>query len=266
MTDCSVLMSVYAKEKPSHLEASLRSLATQSRPATRIVLVEDGPLGADLGAVIDRFASTLPIERVPLPANVGLARALNAGLEHCRHELVARMDSDDVARPERLERQIAFMDAHPEVAVSSAAVVEKNAAMADAGFVKRLPTEHAELAAFARRRNPINHPVCIYRKAAVLAVGGYPTVFPEDYALWSLMLMRGHRFANLPQVLLDMRTGDEFIERRGLAFLRREISLVKFQRAIGFFNRREAALFFAVRAAVRLPPAPLRRLIYRYSR
>jgi glycosyltransferase involved in cell wall biosynthesis len=195
-----------------------------------------------------------------------LARALNIGLEQCRHELVARMDSDDVAMPDRLERQVAFMTANRDIAVSSAWVAEKDEAMAGPAFVKRLPTQHAEIAAFAKRRNPINHPVSIYRKQAVLAVGGYPTVFPEDYALWALMLMRGYQFANLPQVLLDMRTGTGFIERRGLGFLRREISLVRFQRTIGFFNRREAAVFFAVRAAVRLPPASIRKLIYRYSR
>lgn len=263
---CSVLMSVYSRETPSHLHDSLRSLAAQSLPAAQIVLVEDGEIGAALSAVVARWAEMLPIQRVRLPNNVGLARALNAGLAHCSLELVARMDSDDVAMPDRLEKQVAFMTAHPDIAVSSAWVAEKDEAMAGAAFVKRLPTLHAEIAAFAKRRNPINHPVCIFRKAAVLEVGGYPTVFPEDYALWSLMLMRGFRFANLPEVLLDMRTGAEFIERRGSNFLRREMSLVRFQRSIGFFNRREAAMFFAVRAAVRLPPAPIRKLIYRYSR
>lgn len=262
----SVLMSIYRREKPLRLEASLRSLALQSHAATEIVLVEDGAIGPELRAVIDDFSATLPIKSIRLASNIGLAGALNAGLEHCRHELVARMDTDDVALPERLERQVAFMAANPDISVSSAWVAEKDEAMATTIFIKKLPLEHAEIAAFAKRRNPINHPVCIFRKQAVLAAGGYPTVFPEDYALWSLMLMRGDRFANLPLVLLDMRTGEEFIERRGLGFLRREISLVKFQRSIGFFNWREAAVFFAVRAAVRLPPPPIRKLIYRYSR
>jgi len=165
-----------------------------------------------------------------------------------------------------LAKQVAFMKARPDIAVCGTWVVEKDAGMARTMFLKKLPLDHASMAAFAKRRNPLCHPACIYRRDAVLSVGGYPAVFPEDYALWSLMIVRGFHLANLPEVLLDMRTGEDFIERRGFDFLRREISLVKFQRSIGFFTFAEAARFFAVRAAVRMPPAWVRTLLYKYTR
>ena len=263
---CSILLSLYAREKPTFLRDCLQSLARQTRPAAEIILVEDGAITEELRAVIDSFAATLPIKPVRLPVNVGLGRALNAGLSHCSHMLVARMDTDDVARPTRLEKQLAYMEARPEIAVCGTWVVEKDAAMQHATFLKKLPLEHVAMAAFAKNRNPLCHPACIFRRDAVLSVGGYPAVFPEDYALWSLMIVRGFRLGNLPEVLLDMRTGDDFIERRGFDFLKREISLVKFQRSIGFFTFFEAARFFAVRVALRLPPAWLRSLLYKYTR
>ena len=264
--ECSVLMSLYIKEKPSYLAQCLESLARQSLPAAEIVLVEDGEITTALRAVIDSWTGKLPLRRVLLPTNVGLAAALNAGLAHCSHDLVARMDTDDVALPERLAVQLAFMQAHPEISVLGAWVAEKDATMSRTVLVKKLPLAHAEIVSFTKRRNPISHPVCVFRKQAVLAVGGYPQVFPEDYALWSLMIMRGFQFANLPQVLLDMRTGEDFIDRRGFDFLRREVSLVRYELSIGFFSLTEALLFFAVRAAVRLPPPFVRKMLYRYSR
>ncbi len=259
-------MSIYHREKPAYLRNCFDSLVQQSLPAAEVVLVEDGEITPELHAVIDEFAGVLPIKQIKLRTNVGLAAALNAGLDHCSHALVARMDTDDVARPERLAKQVAFMNAHPDISVCGSWVAEKDEAMAHTVFLKKLPLEHAAMAAFAKQRNPLCHPACIYRKQAVLAVGGYPLVFPEDYALWSLMMVRGMRFANLPEVLLDMRTGGDFIERRGFGFLKREISLVRFQQAIGFFSFSEATRFFVVRAAVRLPPAWLRTLLYKYTR
>ncbi len=91
----SVLMSVYCKESPFFLRQSLDSLVAQSLPADEVVIVEDGPLGEELEAAIDSYRSLLPIVSLRLPVNGGLGAALREGLQVCRGEFVARMDSDD---------------------------------------------------------------------------------------------------------------------------------------------------------------------------
>lgn len=262
----SVLMSVYIKEKPVYLKECLESLALQTLQAPEIILVEDGPITTELSEVIDFFCQSLPIKRIKFTQNQGLAAALNEGLRNCSHELVVRMDTDDIALPMRFKRQIDFMNANLKISVSSAWIEERDNDMHEKGFLKVLPEKHIDIIRFAKRRNPFNHPVTIFRKSAVLAVGGYPLVFPEDYALWSLMLVKGYTFANIPEVLLYMRTGEAFIDRRGLDFFKGEIGLLKFQKSIGFLNTFEFLTSLALRAAIRLPPRSIRKIFYQTMR
>ena len=110
----SVLLSLYYKENPIFLRQSLDSVFSQTLPPDEVVLVEDGPLTEALYAVVEEYKrkySTLKV--VPLSENVGLGRALNEGLKHCSFDLVARMDTDDIAMPDRFEKQISYMTAHP---------------------------------------------------------------------------------------------------------------------------------------------------------
>ena len=111
----SVLLSVYKKEHPTYLKQSLDSLFAQTLPPDEIVLVKDGPLTPELEAVVTEYQSRYPMLKVvPLPQNQGLGKALNEGLKHCSYELVARMDTDDIAKPERFERQMQVFREHPE--------------------------------------------------------------------------------------------------------------------------------------------------------
>ncbi|MDB5743513.1 MAG: glycosyl transferase [Polaromonas sp.] len=262
----SVLMSVYIKEKPVYLDECLASLGAQSLLPSEIVIVQDGDITDELKNVIYKYSEILPIKCVKLVENRGLAEALNEGLRHCSNELVARMDTDDVSLPHRFERQIAFMLAHPDVDVSSAWVEERDERMDTILFVKKLPSAHADIVKFSKKRNPISHPVSVFRKTAVMSVGAYPKIFPEDYALWSLMLVKGHRFGNIPETLLYMRTGADFMGRRGLNFFKGELGLLSYQRSIGFLNHHEFFVNFLIRAVIRLPPAKVRAIFYKFAR
>ena len=104
----SVLMSVYAKEKEEYLRQSIDSMLNQTVKPEQFVLVEDGPLGDDLRDCIGEYVALYSqmFTVIPLAENVGLGRALDIGLEHCRNELVARMDSDDISMPDRCEKEI----------------------------------------------------------------------------------------------------------------------------------------------------------------
>jgi glycosyltransferase involved in cell wall biosynthesis len=258
----SVLMSVYNKEKPQYLEQALDSVKTQTLQGGEFILVEDGPLTSELYAIIDKYVYSPNFKVIKIPINRGLSNALNVGLQHCSYELIVRMDSDDVAVPQRFERQVFFMIKNPEIHVCSAWLEEKDAMMRNTIFLKKLPVSHDDLIHFARRRNPLNHPATIFRKSSVLSVGGYPTIFPEDYALWSLMLVKGYKIANIPEVLVHMRTGDDFMARRGISFFLRETGLLWFQKKIGFYSSLDVLVKFALLCLVRLPPLPIRKLLY----
>lgn len=115
----SVLLSLYEQETSTFLDQAIFSIwDSQDLKPSQIVLVQDGPLTAELKAVIIEWKNKLGaiLTIVPLEKNVGLAAALNEGLKHCHYELVARMDTDDIAMPTRFEKQIAFMQQNPDIA------------------------------------------------------------------------------------------------------------------------------------------------------
>jgi glycosyltransferase involved in cell wall biosynthesis len=266
--DFSLLIAVYSKDRAAYLHVSLESVwDNQTLRPSQIVLVCDGPLTLDLERVLLNWKSRLGdlLTEVRLPENKGLGSALNAGLGYCRHELVARMDADDISCPERFAIQVEFMLFNPSIDVASA-YIEEFDDMDSRSFVRRLPIVDRDIKRFAKKRNPISHPVVIYRREALLEVGGYPPLFPEDYALWSLLIVKGYRFANIPKVLLKMRTGRDFIGRRGFDLLRGEIRLLEYQRRIKFITWPEYFLSLGVRLALRLPPASIRRWLYRNFR
>ena len=106
----SVLMSIYKAEKPSYLTMSLNSVLNQTLQASEIIIVEDGPLTTDLYAILDEFESKNPIIR-------RLRLSENHGLKHCRYELVARLDTDDIFKPNRFDVQVEFMEKNHELDV-----------------------------------------------------------------------------------------------------------------------------------------------------
>ena len=126
MQNYSVLMSVYHKEKPEYLRQAIESIQAQTLSTNDFVLVCDGPLNEPLDSVIaakqQEMGESLNVVR--LAKNGGLGNALNEGIKHCKNELVARMDSDDIAYPDRCEKQIAVFNTHSEVSICSGIVEE----------------------------------------------------------------------------------------------------------------------------------------------
>lgn len=211
----SVLMSVYFKEKAEFLERSLHSIFVQTIITDDIVIVCDGPLTEELDAVIEKYKNRLHILR--LVKNRGLGAALNEGLKLCRYDLIARMDSDDISLPQRCEKELAKFAEDPDLAICSAGLAEfcDNESMLIGERV--LPVEHQDICIYSKKRCPFNHPVVMYRKSAVLAVGGYSAelLLFEDYLLWVRLLQAGYRGANCEEILLLMRTSANMYRRRG---------------------------------------------------
>lgn len=266
----SVLLSIYAKENPEYFNQAFLSIwDQQSFKPNQIVLVKDGPLTVHLDAVIQRWQEKLGevLTVVELPENVGLGAALNEGLKVCKYDLVARMDTDDISLSARFEKQVAFMSVHPDVVASSASLEEWNEDLSLSTGKRQLPTDSHFLVKFAKKRSPLSHPVSIFRRSIILELGGYPPLRKaQDYGLWSILLVKGYKLANLSDTLLQMRTGDDLFVRRGAGFLKHELALLHFQRQIGFLSWCEFVSNCVMKTGLRLAPAFVKKLAYRYLR
>ncbi|GHA88648.1 glycosyltransferase [Modicisalibacter luteus] len=264
-----VLLSVYKKEKPEYFHEAFSSIwFNQQLKPDQIVLVKDGPLTPELNAVIMRWKEILGdvITIVNLSKNAGLGAALNAGIKLCKYELIARMDTDDVAFPDRFEKQVSFMIEHPEIAVSSGQIEEWDQGLCKKLYERHLPLKHEDIVIFAKKRSPISHPAVIFRKSAVQEVNGYPKIYPEDFPLWVSMIVAGYKFANLPDFVLKMRVGDALMKRRGRGFLKGEVSVFRHMLRLGFIDKPQFIYNVASRAAVRLSPWFAKKIFYRSFR
>ena len=215
----SVLMSVYINEKAEFLKQAMNSIWEQTVPTDDFVLVCDGPINEELNAVIDEMLAKHPdtLHVVKLEKNSGLGVALNEGISYCKNELVARMDSDDIAFKNRCERQLEVFQNHSEVSLCSGSVIEFLDTPDNVVGKRELPVTHEEIVSFSRKRNPCNHPSVMFKKSEVEAAGGYIEKYHlfEDYYLWVRMLMNGSKAHNIKEPILYMRTSADLYMRRG---------------------------------------------------
>ncbi len=262
--DFSVLMSVYAKEKPEYLKRSIESIYRQTLPPPEVVLMEDGALTEDLYRVIEEAKLRHPSFKVfTLKENCGLGHALNEGLRHCTYDLVARMDSDDICKPNRFEKQISLFERDPKLDICSASIEEFRDEVSHVVCEKKLPEKHEDIVRYARKRCPINHPACVYKKQKVMDAGGY-IGFPEDYYLWVRMIMNGCKFYNIQESLLWFRSSNSVYQRRGgWKYARKEMYFQYLFYKIGFISFPRFILNCLIRATVRIVPNKFRAYIYK---
>ncbi|WMX35613.1 glycosyltransferase [Aeromonas caviae] len=265
----SALLSVYYKESPCFLDLAMDSIwHQQSLKPSQIVLVKDGFLPADLEIVIDKWFVILGdvLTIVTLKKNVGLASALNYGLKYCKFELVARMDTDDIALPHRFKLQFDLMSKDKNIAVSSGVIEEWDESFTNIISRRILPTTFEEIVVFAKKRSPISHPACMFRKSVVIDVGGYPNIYPEDHLLWVKIIIKGYKLSNLPDVLLRMRAGNSIAARRGLSFLKGELHSYRLMYNSGFLSYIEYLQISILRSLLRLSPNVIKFLLYKLLR
>ncbi|MFV0582569.1 MAG: glycosyltransferase family 2 protein [Parabacteroides gordonii] len=263
----SVLLSLYYKESPSFLRESLDSIFNQTLLPTDVVLVKDGPLNEELDLVINDFRIKYPILKIIcIPVNKGLGKALNLGLQYCTYEIVTRMDTDDIAKPNRFEKQIEIFMNHPEIDIVSSWIDEFEGDTNHVLSIRKLPEYHKDIYQFAKKRSPINHPAVMFRKSSVLAAGGYKH-FPlfEDYYLWVRMLMNGAKFYNLQESLLYFRSSSEMFKRRGgLNYALKELKFEQKLLEIKFISKSIFIKNILIRFISRLIPNKLRAIIYKH--
>lgn len=265
----SVLLPVYAGDDAAHLERSFLSVTRdQTLRPDEVVVVRDGPVGDEIAAVLGRLheLTAVPVTLVPLEKNVGLACALEAGLEACKHEIVARADADDISRPERFAVQVPLVADGCDIVGS--AIQEFDADEHDPGMV-RVPPTGDDIAPAARFRDPFNHPSVVYRRSAVAAAGGYEHLdLMEDYLLFARMIARGADAQNVTEPLVLYRVGaGSYARRGGRRLLASELALQRTLHAEGFVTGPQMVRNVVVRAGYRVVPESVRKAGYRtYTR
>ena len=264
----SVLLSVYYKEKPEYLKKSIESIYfNQCLKPNEIILVEDGVLTDELYSTIQTLKSEIGndiLKTVKLEKNMGLGNALKIGVEKCSNELIARMDTDDIAYPNRFEEQIKYFKNYPETDVLGTFMSEFTDDINNIICIKDAPDNKTDMKKYMKLRDPVNHPSVMFKKSKVLEAGNYQEIFlNEDSYLWGRMLNKGFVFRNIQEPLVYFRTTNDTYKRRGgWKYIKAEYGLQKEFLKLGIINKVEFLRNITLKNIVRLMPNELRKFIY----
>ena len=212
----SVLSSVYYNENPLFLRRSIESIVNQTICTDDYIIVKDGKLPPDIQKVLDEYSEKYPFIHIyGYEINKGLGYALNFGLNKCKNELVARMDTDDISLPTRCERELKEFESDPELHIVGTSIMEFEDDENTIVSVKNMPVDSIEIKRYAHRRNPFNHPTVMYKKSKVLEMGGYlEGVRGEDVALFTKMVFEGCKTKNINDSLFMYRANNNQYKRR----------------------------------------------------
>ena len=267
MADLSVLMSLYIKEKPEYVEECFQSLLRQTVQANEWVVVEDGPLTDGLYAVLDKYGKEYPglIKRISRPENQGLGIALQAGVPECSNELIARMDTDDICREDRFEKQLAEFEKDPDLDIIGSNIDEFEDTPEDIVASRNVPLTDAEIKKYQKRRDGFNHMTVMYKKSAVLGAGNYqPCPLMEDTYLWVRMMKTGVKCKNIGEPLVYARIGKDMFNRRGgWSYFKKYKAAFKRVYATGYISRFDYFSVITVQFIVALVPRKLRGWIFK---
>jgi glycosyltransferase involved in cell wall biosynthesis len=224
MKNFSVLMSVYAKTDLIHFQECLDSINNQTLLPSEVVLIKDGPLNYNINEIISRY-SKLKIILVVNKVNLGLPKSLNIGLQKCSHEIVFRMDSDDVCHKERFNIQFDKINSNERLVVLGTNVELIDQDSNEISKIRNVPTTDADIREIINLKNPFNHPTVVFRKSIILSVGGYSDVYLyEDWYLWfKLSALKNVEFENMTDKLLKYRIRT-FNERTGFNTIKAEFN------------------------------------------
>lgn len=217
----AVILPVYKNDKVEDLNKSVESIIMQTYKVFHIFVGVDGPVGDDLKEKLLLLEKQDPVSIAWFPENRGLACVLNDLLDICFKEgfkYIARMDADDISMTDRLEKQMAFLEAHPEIDVVGGAINEIDEEGKYRGKTIVYPELPQGCRAFFAKRNPHAHPAVLFRKSFFDKLNGkkYRPEYRQnqDTMLWYDGMMAGTQHANIPDVVLNFRMTNAMFKKR----------------------------------------------------
>ncbi len=227
----AVILPVYKNDKPKYLSLAVESILYQTYKNIHLYIGVDGPVGDELKESLEVIDRQDRVSIVWFPENRGLACVLNDLLDICfkeGYEYIARMDADDISMTDRLEKQMAYLEKHPEIDVVGGAINEIDEEGKNRGKTIVYPADPVECRAFFSKRNPHAHPAVLFRKSFFDKLEGNKYI-PEyrqnqDTMLWYDGMMAGTQHANIPEVVLNFRMTDAMFKKRrnGWAFAKKQ--------------------------------------------
>ena len=269
MYSFSIITSIYKNDQPDYVRVALDSmLVNQSIKPTEIVLVRDGMVPETLDSLLDEYEARYPeiFNIIRLEQNGGLGKALKLGVETAKYDIIARMDSDDICLPKRFELQLQYLEQHPEVDIVGGQMTEFIDTPDNIVGKREVPCTNDEIYIFMKSRCALNHVTVMFRKEAVLNAGNYQDWFwNEDYYLWVRMMMAKCKFANVPDVLVHVRSGaDQYARRGGRKYYESEKGIKKLQLDNKMISKGEYPYFVMQRYIIQiLMPNWLRGWVFR---
>jgi glycosyltransferase involved in cell wall biosynthesis len=206
MQKVSVILPVYNGAR--YIAESVTSVLNQTFTDFELIIINDGS-SDNTSEILKTFTDSriVLIQR----ENRGLIDTLNEGLAFAHGEYVARMDADDVMLPERLAKQVAYLDDHPRVAVLGGWAEVINESGEKIGFYDYPPTDYHKLRTYILKSNPFIHSTVMFRREVILRAGGYRQYrHIEDYELWTRVVFK-YQGTNLPEPLIKYRVHLESI-------------------------------------------------------
>ena len=210
----TVLMCTYFKDDPYLLEKSIESVFKNSIKPNYFILTIDGPIPKLNEKIINKISKIYPIELNVLEKNIGLALALNNGLNLVKTEWIARADSDDINLYDRFKKQLALTNNNFDVIGGNILEIDNFGALPKL-TKKNIPVTNQEIRKYLKLRNPINHMTVFFKTKLIKSVGGYPNIYlREDYGLWVKLSEIGAIFHNIDEVLVHVNGGENLYKRR----------------------------------------------------
>lgn len=253
----SIITSVYKNDNPDFVRVALDSmLVNQSIIPDEIVLVQDGPIPEGLSALLKEYEVKYPyvMHIIRLEKNGGLGNALRLGVEKAKFDICARMDSDDICLPNRFEKQLFYLETHPECDIVGGQMTEFIDSPDNIVGRRDVPLTNDEIYQYMKSRCALNHVTVMFRKQAVLNVGNYKDWFwNEDYYLWVRMMMAKCQFANIPDVAVNVRSGaDQYARRGGKKYFDSEIGIKKLMLKEGMITKTQFVINYIERFIIQL--------------
>ncbi len=229
MGNFSVSICVYGGDNSAYFDIAMQSIFNQTLKPDEVVLVVDGPVGDDINDVISKYQSEI-LKVIRLEKNVGHGDARRIGLENCTYELVALMDADDICEENRFQKQMEAFSKNSQISIVGGQITEFIDDTSNIVGKRTVPLNDGEIKQYMKKRCPMNQMTVMFKKYDIQKVGGYIDWYcDEDYYLWIRMALANLKFANVPDVLVNVRVGNEMYQRRGgLKYFKSEAKLQKF--------------------------------------
>ena len=265
----AVIMSLYKSDVIVYVQLATESILNQSCSNFDFFFQYDGPVKED----IDKYLSSIEDKRIKIfkrNENKGLAYSLNEllGVVISKgYQYIARMDADDISLPERFEKQLAFMELHPDIECLGTWAIEIKSDGSEF-YRKQMPETHEGCWKQFMIRDCMIHPTVMFRKSYIEKAGMYSldTYFGEDTMMWAQGFAKGCKFANIPEYLFKFRLDDNFFNRRrgwkhakGILTLRWKVNKM-------LHYPLKAYLYSIAYAGAKMMPTKVLNMIYRKAR